>query len=59
MLAHLCQLQRYQNLNFDDFYDRPDEQITEWAFNTEYRIAEGKGKLGNHFNKFTFDLNED
>ena len=23
---------KYQNLNFDDFYDRPDEQITKWAF---------------------------
>ena len=25
-------------------------------FGTEYKIAESKGKLGNHFKKFSFDL---
>ena len=28
--------------------------LVQLKFNTEYQVAEGKGKLGNHFKKFSF-----
>lgn len=50
---HRCKFQQISP-NFQAFMS-----FVRLKFNTEYKIAEGKGKLGNHFKKFSFDLSED